>query len=235
MEYLKDRLKLAMSEKDVSAAELSRACGVSKTAVSYWLSGEVTELKGPNLMKISAYLDIRPEWLESGSGTMKHPISARVRATESADKANALITLDDHPDLVSIRRVRFKLQAGVQGYAIEVDNGNAPPVFFRKDWLESRGYRSESLMAVKVAGASMEPGLFDGDLVVVNTADTTPADGEPFAVNYEGEMGVKRLKRDAGEWWLASDNQDKRRYPDKRCNGDVQLIGRVIYKQSERV
>ena len=81
----------------------------------------------------------------------------------------------------------------------------------------------------------MEPSLWDGDLVVINTSDTSPHDGEAFAINYEGELVIKRLRRDAGEWFAISDNSDQRRYSPKRCTEDVVILGRVIYKQSERI
>lgn len=134
-----------------------------------------------------------------------------------------------------IKRVRFKLAAGVHGYAIEVDNGDSAPVFFRRDWMTRNGYLAEKLAAFRVCGASMEPSLWADDLVVVNLADTQPSDGDVFAVSYEGEPGIKRMRRDAGEWWLVSDNTDQRRFAPKRCHEDTQIIGRVIYKQSERI
>jgi phage repressor protein C with HTH and peptisase S24 domain len=82
----------------------------------------------------------------------------------------------------------------------------------------------------------MEPSLHEGDTVVINTADTTPKDGEVFALNYEGESVIKRLVRDAGDWWLASDNADKRAYPNKRwVDGLSFIVGRVVHKQSERI
>jgi phage repressor protein C with HTH and peptisase S24 domain len=82
----------------------------------------------------------------------------------------------------------------------------------------------------------MEPGLYDGDTVVINTADTKPADGEAFAINYEGELLIKRLVRDNGLWWLSSDNSDQRKFPRKQCAGDLCLIiGKIVHKQSERI
>lgn len=149
--------------------------------------------------------------------------------------ASAPMQLDNHPDLVQVARVKFKLSAGVSGYAIEHEQGNGKPVFFRQDWFSTNGYKPEKLFAVRVSGASMEPSLWDGDLVVINTADTVPHDGEAFAINYEGELVIKRLRRDAGEWWATSDNADQRRFAPKRCTEDVAILGRVIYKQSERI
>ena len=71
--------------------------------------------------------------------------------------------------------------------------------------------------------------------MIVNTAQTQPKDGVVFAVNYEGEMVIKRLIRDDGQWWLSSDNPDQRRYPRKVCHEGVKLIGEVVHKQSERI
>ena len=136
---------------------------------------------------------------------------------------------------VAVKRVRIKLSAGVVGWAIECHQDEAPPLFFRREWFESRGFRPDQLVAVKVEGQSMEPGLYEGDTIVINKNDTKVVDGEVFAVNYEGELVIKRLRRDAGEWFLASDNPDKRRYGDKRCGEGVQIIGRVVYKNSERI
>jgi phage repressor protein C with HTH and peptisase S24 domain/transcriptional regulator with XRE-family HTH domain len=146
-----------------------------------------------------------------------------------------LLELSERPDLCQVPRVKFKLSAGVSGFAVEPEDGNGKPIFFRKDWFDLNGYRPEKLFAVRISGASMEPSLWEGDLVVINTADTRPHDGDVFAINYEGELCIKRLRRDAGEWWAASDNADQRRFSPKRCTEDVKIIGRVVYKQSERI
>ena len=146
-----------------------------------------------------------------------------------------LLDLDAIPDLTEVPRVRFKLSAGVSGYAVEPESGNGKPIYFRQDWFATHGYRPERLFAVRVAGASMEPTLWDGDLVVINTDSTEPRDGVAFAINYEGELVIKRLRRDAGQWYATSDSADQRRFAPKLCTPDVQLVGEVVYKQSERI
>jgi len=81
----------------------------------------------------------------------------------------------------------------------------------------------------------MEPTFYDGDLVVLNTADKEPLDGGVYAINYEGEPLIKRMERDAGHWWLKSDNLDQRKHGRKVCQGDACIIvGRVVRKESER-
>lgn len=145
------------------------------------------------------------------------------------------IVVGEDSDYVAIKRVDFKISAGISGYAVEYLNGERAPIFFRKDWVEKRGYKPEKLHAVPVSGESMEYSLFDGDLVVINTDETKPVDGEVFAANYEGELVIKRMVREAGQWYLSSDNPDKRRFPNKLCHDQCYVIGRIIYKQSERI
>lgn len=82
----------------------------------------------------------------------------------------------------------------------------------------------------------MEPALFAGDTVVINTADKVIKDGFVYAINYEGEDVVKRLMRDNGDWWLTSDSPDQRRYPRKLCrDGACIIIGKIVHKQSEHI
>ena len=146
------------------------------------------------------------------------------------------IDLDAHPDLVAIRKVKLRLQAGVNGFSVDPEPGDGAPIFFRADWLQERGYKPYNLVAVKVRGSSMEPNLYPDDTVVVNTADTDPRDGIVFAVNYEGEALIKRLIRDEGKWWIGSDNADRTRFPRKECReGSCIIVGRVIHKQSEQI
>jgi phage repressor protein C with HTH and peptisase S24 domain len=145
------------------------------------------------------------------------------------------ISLVNNPDYPAIRRVRFKLSAGASGFAVEYDQGEGVPMVFGSAWYAKRGLTPDKLFAVSVSNGSMEPGLHHGDTVVVNTECIDPKDGHVFAVNYEGELVIKRMIRDAGDWWLSSDNVDQRRYPRKLCGEGVFLIGEIVQKQSERI
>lgn len=134
-----------------------------------------------------------------------------------------------------IRRALFKISAGVSGYEIEYEHGDSEPIFMARRWFKENHYRPDKLLAIRVSGRSMEPSLYDGDLVIVNTEDVALKDGQVFAANYDGELVIKRLKRESGHWHLSSDNQDKIRFPDKRCSDGCGLIGRIVYKQSEHI
>ncbi len=143
---------------------------------------------------------------------------------------------NDNEDYPYIKRVSLKLSAGITGFGVEMDIEDKTPIVMQREWFLKRGYAPEKLLAVAVSGQSMEPGLYDGDTVVINTGDVRITDGDVFAVNYEGELLIKRLVRDNGLWWLSSDNSDQRKFPRKQCAGDMCLIiGKIVHKQSERI
>lgn len=206
-------------------ASIARLCGKSSASVSAWFNdvGKAQTIERSDAEKIIAAYDLpyRAAWLAEGTPPKL--------ATQKP------IPLSTNPDYPSVRRVVFRLSAGVSGYAIEYPDEEDAPIVFRRDWLERNRYKPESLFAVRVTNGSMEPGLYDGDTVVVNTAATDPVDGAVFAVNYEGELVIKRMMRDAGQWWLSSDNPDQARYPRKVCHEATFIIGRVVHKQSERI
>jgi len=218
------RLKQAIDSRGVTVAELARGMGVTYQAVKRVLDGLSKSFSAENNAKAAGFLQVSPDWLATGQGSME---LSRPDPVE--------IELENNPDYPAIRRVRFKLSAGVTGFGVDPIDEVGNPLAFRKDWYERRGFKPKDLLATTVSNGSMEPGLYDGDTVIVNTAQTQPRDGVVFAVNYEGEMVVKRLIRDDGQWWLSSDNPDQRRYPRKVCHEGVKLIGEVVHKQSERI
>ena len=210
----------AMVDREGGKAAAGRKLGYKDGAfVGQMLRGErpITE----KTVLIANALPGYAGWFEAPEGPM-HP-------------GPVAVSLENNPDYPAIRRVHFKLSAGASGFGVDYEGEDAAPIVFRREWYERNGYQPGKLLAVRVGNGSMEPGLYDGDTVVVNTADTTPADGAVFAVNYEGEMVIKRLVRDSGQWWLASDNPDQRRYPRKVCDEHAFLLGRIVHKQSEKI
>ena len=59
------RLKQAMEAKDMSAAELSRASGVGKNMISYYLSGKCLA-KQDKVYMLATALGVEPGWLMTG-------------------------------------------------------------------------------------------------------------------------------------------------------------------------
>jgi phage repressor protein C with HTH and peptisase S24 domain len=229
METIAARLKYARNRRGWTQGQLAVASDVSQGTIGNIESGN--RQARASLIKIARALGVSYDWLADGIG---NPDTANEPIHHVAAEPRA-IYLADNPEFPAVRRVKLRLRAGVTGFAVESDDDEAAPIVFRREWFDRNGYQPEKLLAVRVSGNSMEPGLFDGDTVVINTAQTAPVDGAVFAINYEGEPVIKRLVRDGGQWWLSSDNPDQSRHPRKIANGDSLLVGQVVHKQSERI
>lgn len=153
------------------------------------------------------------------------PGAVRVRAADP-----------DDPSMTQIMKVKIKVQAGITGFQVEPEHYEGETQSVPTAWIVQNGLHKDSLLSIVVRGESMEPALYDGDTVVVNTRDTKLVSGMVYVVNYEGEAVVKRMLRDAGQWWLASDNPDQRRYHRQLCKGtECIVLGKVIRKESTHI
>lgn len=247
------RLRLGMTEQ-----QFGDAVGVSRGAVQQWekeggtaptrrnqpavaklLGMSVAQLMSDTEAEMMGFTSLEQEidWIQQSDEPINKPERMReARARWTSQTGPAVIELENNPLYPAIRRVKLKAQAGVSGYAVEyTQEDDGPPIVFRADWYKIKGYKPEKMLALRVTGDSMIPSMYEGDLIVINTVSTTPKDGVPFLVSYEGEIVVKRLVRDDGLWWLTSDNPDQRRYSRKVCNGGTEIIGEVVYRQTERV
>jgi len=182
-----------------------------------------------------------PGYLDSALETRTPGQSAAVNepvlAYELVPGARRVHGMDaDDPNVTQIMKVKLQVQAGVTGFQVEPEHYDGDTQGVPTSWIRKNGLRRDALLAIVVKGESMEPALHEGDVIVVNSDDKELVDGSVYVVNYEGEAVVKRMQRDAGQWWLTSDNADQRKYHRKLCKGaECILIGRVIRKESTHI
>lgn len=226
------RLAEARIERGLRKSELARMIGVSAATLTNWENGKVESIKGENLMKACAALNVTETWLMSGTED-----TSPDRILRLLPGAQRVVPTDDESDdFVQVAKVKLRLSAGITGFKTDPDERDGKTVSVPRQWLDKNAYSPDRLVAIKIKGESMEPALHDDDVVIVNTADTQPKDGYVYAVNYEGEAVVKRLSRDAGDWWLTSDNTDQRKYHRKVCRGsDCIIVGRIVRKESDNI
>lgn len=215
-----DRLKSLLGEKGLIAAELAKLSGIPPAIISLWLKGG-TEPNGRNLVKASIALRVCPEWLLEGTGAKEW--GTKVQQAECEDR--------NYP----VSKVKINFSDGTRKFTTESIGDNMTSFFFPVAWYTKNKYLPNELFAIAVTGSAMEPALYDGDWVVINTADTTPKEGAVFVIHGEGEAVIRRLFKINNQWLAASDNPDKRLYRDKPITEDVFIIGRVVHKQSERI
>lgn len=226
------------------AIDLARFAKVSRATVSGWTTGKTTTIEGANAFSVAKFFGVNAEWVQTGNGK-KYPetTNKNINKTENNEindisyQSKNNDPIDPGERYLPIKMGSFKLQAGFIGFVIEwLDDEENEPIYFKAEWLRKKGYRQENLVAAKVQGDSMIPSLYHGDTVIVNTAEKNPKDGKVFAINYEGELLIKRMIRDNGQWWIVSDNSDKTRYPKKLCTNDICIvIGMIVHKQSNEI
>jgi len=237
MEQWKLRLKAAREAKGLNKTEFARAVRASNPTVTDWekavIEGGIKEISGVRLTKVCEVLGVDASWLLHGRGSGAAAVTPA--STDQIDKLKPVQGLDEgDPTFVHIPKVRLLVSAGVSGFGVEPEpyDGATAPV--PTEWLQRRQLRPERLLATRVRGRSMEPTFFEDDAVIINLDAITPIDGAVFVINYEGEDIIKRLMRDAGDWWLESDNPDKQRYPRKLCRGaECLILGRVVRSERE--
>ena len=241
MKTLQERLLWARAQKaeqtglDFTQQDLANRAGVTQGSIAHLESGRTKTSR--SLTKIAAALGVNTEWLAEGKGS---PFSQMVAAGDVATQFPGAMpvrgTSEETPSHIPIRKVSdFRLSAGVTGFQVELDHQNGGMWDIPSRWLERKKLNPLHLIAVDISGESMEPNLYDGDLVVINTADTRLVNGEVYAVNYEGEAVVKRMIREGGQWYLCSDNPAPR-FGRRVCRGsDCIIIGRVVRRETDYI
>jgi phage repressor protein C with HTH and peptisase S24 domain len=210
------RLGIAIEAAQLTVREVAKHLDVSPQSVYKVLRGESKTLQVANHLRVCKFLCIEPKWLSDGLGAM------------STSRA---VALEDNPDYTTIKTIKMSFTG--TGYEIHNTDDASRPVIFRTSWLTTRGFDPKRLIAMRVEGPSMEPTLYEDDVVVINMDDTTPKNGDVYATRQDDELVIRRFFREAGAWWLQCDNADQRRHPKREASG--QVIGRVVHRQSERL
>lgn len=99
---------------------------------------------------------------------------------------------------------------------------------FSHEWLQMQGLLNKTLSILQVAGDSMEPSLFDGDLILIRHEDVK--DGI-CVIRIDNDILVKRVQYDYEEqvYLISSDNKQYKPFKiSSNFNGDFQIIGQVV-------
>ncbi|WP_227493490.1 S24 family peptidase [Paracoccus kondratievae] len=124
------------------------------------------------------------------------------------------------------------------------DNGSEEVVdqlAFRRDWLKKIGVAASSARLARVQGDSMQPTLWPGDMILIDTKRNDPLTrtrdakdqrrSPVYALIDNGEARVKRIERPSADlMMLISDNPDYA--PELRQGKDlaaIKIIGKVVW------
>lgn len=115
-------------------------------------------------------------------------------------------------------------------------NLDEPPIdhlAFSKDWLAQRGISAGDSILITVSGDSMEPSLYDGDLVMIDRRKKHIRSGQIYAFRDADTLRIKRIEVIPGTALiLRSDNP--KHPPDYRAaeamNGISQnILGQIVW------
>lgn len=144
---------------------------------------------------------------------------------------------DDLPEgeFVMVPKLDVKLSAGNGHEQLEINLTRSTPLAFRASWVREKRLKPGKLAAMTATGDSMQPGIFDGDSLVVDTSQTEVQDGKVYALWYDGGERVKRLYRlPGGGLRIKSDNPDHppiEVQPEKLEH--VRILGRVVHRSGD--
>ena len=205
--------------------ELARALKVNRSAITQAKNRNAVPQKW--LLALSRQYGISPDWLEFGMGQPALPTNT------VSGKSGTILALPAIPvatavsDTVFIPKVKATLCAGGGSFELEAIPVSEHP--FPRAWLSRMG-SPNAMVFMDVIGNSMEPGIRDGDMVLVDQSRNEFMSKYVFAVGHEEAIYIKRLERHGNGVTMLSDNPD---YAPMEIAGDemasFRIIGKVVW------
>lgn len=210
---LGERLAAARKASNLSQKALGELVGLEQQSINAIESGVTSQPR--KLNALAEALQVSPLWLQFGVTTAAEPSSAYI----IGDSKYAFIP--------------FYKGEGMDGAAwnqhAEVAGGQA----YRRDWLEQKKLDPLACVVVEAIGDSMQPTIFHGDILLINTLEQRITSGQVYAFNTPDGVQVKRLFKGLdGRVRVVSDNSDKISHPDDHLapGMESEIIGRVVHR-----
>lgn len=235
------KLKQRRLDEKMSAEELAKRLGVSKTTIYRYEKGEIAKVPTETLEKISKILNTSPayfmDWSDIPNNTKSDIVaiydklnqtrqekvlnfaSDQLAEQEQENTVSSIFNKKEDDDEYITDYVQGLVAAGHGVF--QCDN------LYMEVKLKADEVPEEYDTIAKVAGDSMEPQIKDNDLLFIKvTSQIEPNEIGVFQVN--NKNFVKKLKRDYdGRWYLQSLN-DKYEEIYLSENDDIRTIGEVV-------
>lgn len=199
------RLQLAMYNINITAQELSSKSGVAKASISQYVNGSH---KPSNISsgKLASILDVNPLWL------MGFDVSMKNMDTPPSPKHGVTIN------------VLGRVAAGLPIEAVEniIDT----------EEISEEMAKTGEFFGLQIKGDSMEPRIYEGDVVIVRKQDDAESGDIVIALVNGNDATCKRLTKYAGGISLVSLNSAK--YEPMMFSNEeiitkpVKILGKVV-------
>jgi phage repressor protein C with HTH and peptisase S24 domain len=208
-----------------SADKLARAAGISPSALRKWLRGEAE----PSRERLIAFADtagVPIAWLVRGEGVQpslhrEHPADPVPGGDRSAILPRAYVALP--------RRVA----TAAAGAGSPEPEHTVEFLAFRHDWLRTAfNLHPQDVQLIRAVGDSMEPGIQDGDLLLVDTTQTGFTEFGIYVFEAQGERLVKRVQRKFdGTLFVISDNTVYQpEVISEALASEITVVGKVVWR-----
>lgn len=217
----------------IREAMKSQGISVSEPGVWKWLNASAIPDQ-TNILALSRWLNVRPEWLEYGRDSAPKessiPPESEWGTVDAWDKNTPLP--DDEVEVPFLKDIEFACGDG----RIQSEDHNGFKLRFSKATLRRVGASTDGsgVMCFPATGDSMEPMIPDGTTVAIDTHNKRIVDGKLYAIGQAdgGNGQLKRIKqlyrKPGGQLIIRSYNNES--YPDEEANiDDVEIIGRLFW------
>lgn len=218
--WLEDKIQQAL-DNGASVLGMEKKAGLRQDTIRDFLRGKTQMLRADKLQKLQPVL----EQYINGAASMSESNASEYRGQE-----------DVPAKPLRGNKIKIPLYKGTLAAGGGSDNEDGDVIIddltFKKDWLE-KNIRAPiaQLRMVKIRGESMEPTIYDGDVVMVDCSQSMPKQDGVYAIWYDGGAIAKRVDIDAPrrQLKLRSDNSN---YPavDVYDVNDLVVIGRVVWR-----
>lgn len=217
----------------IREAMKSQGISVSEPGVWKWLNASAIPDQ-TNILALSRWLNVRPEWLEYGRNSAPKessiPPESEWGTVDAWDKNTPLP--DDEVEVPFLKDIEFACGDG----RIQSEDHNGFKLRFSKATLRRVGASTDGsgVLCFPATGDSMEPMIPDGTTVAIDTHNKRIVDGKLYAIGQAdgGNGQLKRIKqlyrKPGGRLIIRSYNNEA--YPDEEANiDDVEIIGRLFW------
>lgn len=226
MSTLQERLHGARQKAGLTQAQLARRAGVSQSTIAQIESGRNSGTKFA--FRLANALKVSVDWLLAGKGVSEMPTDDEIQASYSFSTLREGISLNlteprTDPDDSGVVNFEFT-QPGA--------------ALFDKSFFQHHGVAPEDCRLVEVRDSDMEPYLFSGEWVIINTRDNAIRNGDIYAFLFAGDNCVVRQAS-----WLPDRGLRLKmfKHPDELFDvhkNEVEhlcILGRVIYRSGAQL
>lgn len=209
-----------------SADRLAKAAGVSPSALRKWLRGEA-EPSRERLITFADAAGVEIAWLVRGEGDQPNLRDASNRRNASAR------TNGDVPPADDFLLLPQKPRAAAAGSGKPTPEYPAEFIAFRHDWIRTVfDLDPEQVMLISAVGDSMEPGIRDGDLLLIDKRSNAFTEFGIYVFEARGERLVKRVQRKFdGTLYVISDNTVYQpEIISAELATEIKVVGKVIWR-----